>query len=109
MEMKELLDFIRKQNGILDNRYYEGYSDRSKALERVLKVNEEFGELCDEILKKNGSSRKGESDNEISHEVADVLICVLLLADSLNVDIEKGLEEKVAKIKKRFAEEWNEN
>lgn len=109
MEVSELLDFIKKQNKILNKRYYEGYSDREKSLERVLKINEEFGELCDEILKKFGSQRKEkmEIQNEISHEVADVLICVLLLADSLGVDVEKGLDEKIEKIKKRFEEDWD--
>ena len=106
-----MLSFIRRQNDVLDKRYYEDYSNREKIMEKVLKINEELGELCDEIAKKFGNQRKEkmEIENEISHEIADVLICVLLLTNSLNINVEKGLEEKILKIKKRFAEEWDED
>ena len=108
MELRELFDFIGKQNEILDRRYYEDFSERERTLERVLKVNEEFGELCDEILRRFGSQRREKVENDITHEVADVLICVLLLADSLGVDVERALEEKIGKVKGRFREEWED-
>lgn len=125
MEIKELMKFIEKQAGILNNKYYKDYSDREKILERVLKINEEFGELCDEISKRFGNQRtsKMEIENSIEHEFADVLICVLLLAQALDIDVDKALDEKIKKIKKRFSNgfiindasregtrvDWNEN
>ena len=105
MDMKELLDFIAKEDEFLRNHY--GYPDNEKRiLARTVKLGEEFGELCNEILAHNSFQRKEKLDKHdkenIQHEFADVLITTLLLAKTMNIDIEKALETKIEKIKKRY-------
>jgi len=71
-----------------------------------VKLAEEFGELCDEVLAYNSMQRKDKLDNivegNLAEEFADVIITSLLLANAMNVDIEKALEKKMEKIDKRY-------
>ena len=106
MELKELLKFIEIEDERL-KKYYGGYSDQEKRiLARTVKLTEELGELCDEILAHNSMQRKQKLDNHnkdnLSEEFADVIITTLLLAKAMNVDIEKALERKIEKVNKRY-------
>lgn len=106
MEFKDLLNFIEKQDGRL-KKAYESYPDEEKRiLARTVKLGEEVGELCDEILSYNSMQRKDKLDKvekeNLAREVADVLITTLLIAYSTNVDVEKALEDKIEKINERF-------
>ena len=106
MELRELLKFIEIEDERL-KKYYGGYSDQEKRiLARTVKLTEELGELCDEILAHNSMQRKQKLDNHnkdnLSEEFADVIITTLLLAKAMNVDIEKALERKIEKVNKRY-------
>ena len=106
MDLKELLKFIEIEDERL-KKYYGGYSDQEKRiLARTVKLTEELGELCDEILAHNSMQRKQKLDNHnkdnLSEEFADVIITTLLLAKAMNVDIEKALERKIEKVSKRY-------
>lgn len=106
MELKELLKFIEIEDERL-KKYYGGYSDQEKRiLARTVKLTEELGELCDEVLAFNSLQRKQKLDNHdkgnLPEEFADVIITALLLAKAMNVDIEKALEKKVEKVNKRY-------
>ena len=74
-------------------------------LARTVKLTEELGELCNEVLIGSKLQRKDKLDHQdkdnLSAEFADVVLCTLLLAKSMNVDIETALENKIEKIKKR--------
>ncbi|MFA5887703.1 MAG: MazG-like family protein [Candidatus Nanoarchaeia archaeon] len=107
MELKQLLDFIELEDKRLQKTY--NYPDEQKRiLARTVKVTEELGELSSEILASNSLQRKHKIDShtreKLHEEVADVLITTLLLAKSLNVDVEKELEQKIDKIHKRHEE-----
>lgn len=109
MEMKELLQFIDTEDERL-KKYYGNYPDQEKRiLARTVKLTEELGELCDEVLSFNSMQRKAKLENNDSDnlyaEFADVLITTLLLAKSMDVNIEEALEKKIAKINKRHYEE----
>jgi NTP pyrophosphatase (non-canonical NTP hydrolase) len=69
----------------------------------MLKIVEEVGELSQAVLAKDGLQRKIKLKNlpRIDHEIADVLITTMLLAENLEIDIEKSLNEKITKIKNR--------
>lgn len=105
MEMQELLKFIVEQ----DDRLVKGStnaSDRERVLARTVKLGEEFGELCDAVLASQGDQRKEKLDAEhdrenLVKEFADVIITTLLLARSLDVDIEEALATKIAKLRER--------
>ena len=106
MKLKELLKFIEIENERL-KKYYGGYSDQEKRiLARTVKLTEELGELCDEILAHNSMQRKQKLDNynkdNLPEEFADIIITTLLLAKAMNVDIEKALKRKIEKVNKRY-------
>ncbi|MBU0530192.1 MAG: hypothetical protein KKC05_00825 [Nanoarchaeota archaeon] len=104
MELKEILEFIESEDKRIRDHY--GYTDEEKRiLTRTVKLGEEFGELCEEILSHHSFQRtdkleKRDQEN-LAEEFADVIFTSLLLARSLNVDIEKAMERKMEKVKKR--------
>lgn len=111
MISKNLKQFIKKEGVVLANKYGKGYSEREIAMSRTIKLNEEVGELCSEILASFGGQRKRSNSDRHSKEClegefADVVIVVLLLAEAMSVDINKSLKEKINKLKKRYEQEY---
>lgn len=109
MDMKKLLQFISLEDSRLKARF-ENYPDTEKRiLARTVKLNEEVGELCNEVLAFNSMQRKEKLEHhdgkELEHEFADVIITTLLLANTMGVDIEKALEGKIEKINSRYKKE----
>jgi len=106
MQIIDLKEFIKKEDQRL-RKYYGNYPDEEKRiLARTVKLAEEMGELCDEVLAYNSMQRKDKldklEDDNLSEEFADVVITTLLLAEVMRVDIEKALERKIEKIHKRY-------
>jgi len=106
MEFTELLKFIDLEDQRLKN-YYGNYIDEEKRiLARTVKLTEELGELCNEVLAANSLQRKQKLDktdkNNLGEEFADVIITALLLSKSMNIDIEKVLQDKIIKINERY-------
>ena len=101
MFSKELTDFIKAQTERV-KKYYDCHDPKMFALTSTVKLNEELGELCQEILATTGMRRKGKADKHnkqtLSEEFADVLITCLILANSLDIDVEKALLEKSQKV-----------
>lgn len=107
MELKDLLNFIRIEDERLQKRFRFIHDDKEKRiLARTVKIAEEVGELCDEVLAFNSLQRKekcnGREKENLSEEFADVLFTTLLLARSMDVNIEKAMEMKMDKINKRY-------
>ena len=104
--MKELLQFIDKQDKKLIKSYESTHDKEKRVLARSVKLAEEVGELCNEALSFNGNQRQKKLDshttNSLANEVADVLITTLLLAKTMDVDISTALKNKIEKIEKRF-------
>ena len=105
MKLKELLQFIDFESKRLKKHFSKGYSQREKVLSRTVKLMEELGEFCNEISASNNDQRKEKQEKykreNLEEEFADVIITTLLLAESLDIDINKALENKINKIKKR--------
>ena len=105
IEMKELLKFIEIEDGRLVETK-SSKTDTERILARTVKLMEELGELCDEVLSYNKDQRKEKLEkhnkDNLAHEFADVLITTLLLAKTMGVDIEEGLKNKIEKINKRY-------
>ncbi len=106
MEMKELLDFIDLENQRLIQRFGNSSSQTERILSRTVKLTEELGELCDEVLAYNKDQRQEKLDqndgSNLAHEFADVIITTLLLAKSMDVDIQEALKNKIVKINLRY-------
>lgn len=105
MTLEELLIFIRTEDARLKERYKDNALDHEKILlAKTVKLAEEVGELCNEVLLHQALQRKEKLSRpaEAGGECADVLITTLLLAHELGVDIERSLEAKIKKINARY-------
>lgn len=73
---------------------------------RIMKLVEELGELSDEILTSMNLARDSKiakfSRENMEDELADVLASVVLLANELDIDIEKVMRKKIAFTRDRF-------
>jgi len=105
MELRSLLRFIETEDEKLKKRYSSYVNEEEIILARTVKLGEEFGELCEVVLAYNSLQRKQKLDNHdkknLPEEFADVVITTLLLAKTMNVNIEKALEEKMHKLNRR--------
>jgi len=107
MERKELNIFIKEQAQRLKDYYAElNLDEQNIILAGTVKLTEELGELCQEILAHQSIQRKEKlhsyAKENLEAEFADVIITPLILAEWMGIDIEKALEKKIEKIKKRF-------
>jgi NTP pyrophosphatase (non-canonical NTP hydrolase) len=105
MGLENLLRFIETEDEKLKKRYSRYVNEEEVILARTVKFGEEFGELCEEVLAYNLLQRKQKLDNcdkeNLTEEFADVIITTLLLAKTMNVDVEKALEEEMQKLSHR--------
>lgn len=106
MELNQLKEFVKIEDQRLNDRY-KGLEDEGKrVLARTVKLTEELGELCEEVLSHSSLQRKEKLDahdkDNLPGEFADVILTTMLLAESMKVDIEKALEMKIEKINKRY-------
>lgn len=106
MTFKTLLSFVKEEDLRLRSYYKElSPTERERLYSRTIKLIEEVGELCNEILVSQKDQRKEKlKDNikELEEEFADVIITTALLALTTGIDIEKSLEEKIRKIEQRY-------
>lgn len=103
MEMNELLAFIKTEHARLMS-FYNFKENEQLKYPCALKIMEELGELCDEVLSQDQLQRAEKlhgQESQIDEEFADVLITTLLLAENMNVDVKDGLKKKIKKIKNR--------
>ncbi|MBR9680159.1 MAG: hypothetical protein GOU99_03865 [Candidatus Altiarchaeota archaeon] len=106
MQIQELFEFIKKENKRLQKRYEGKLNNNNLVLAHTVKLTEELGELCEEVLAHVNLQRQdkldAKNDATIRDEFADVLIATLILADSMGVNIEKALIDKMARIDERY-------
>ena len=80
---------------------YNNASDYQRLLSQVVKLNEEVGELCEAALHENNEQRVEKTDIDLGSEVADVIICALMIAKTKDISIWAEIDKKIAKIKRR--------
>ncbi|MCU0678661.1 MAG: MazG-like family protein [Candidatus Pacebacteria bacterium] len=81
----------------------EALTEKERLFSRVVKLNEEVGELCEAVLCEfDSNQRKKEREIDMDAELADVLICTLLLARNREKNIWDEVEKKVEKQLQRF-------
>lgn len=90
--------------------HYKLYSQEEKEiLTQTVKLNEEVGELCNDILAVLKLQRRSKLDKfdkrNIYEEFADVIITTIVLAQVAKVDIERALTDKLKKIEERYNKE----
>lgn len=81
----------------------ETMSEKERLFSRVVKLNEEVGELCEAVLCEfDTNQRKKDKETNIDAELADILICTLLLAQNREKDIWEEVTNKVEKQLRNF-------
>ena len=85
---------------------YKLYTQREKEiLTKTIKLNEEVGELCNDILSVLKLQRRAKLEKfdkrNFYEEFADVILTTIQLANSAGVDIERAITDKLIKIQKR--------
>lgn len=100
MTFDEFQQFIDDQDALFHT-VREGQSDREHIFARTIKLGEEYGELCDEVLASMGHQRKDKlaEHHDLAGEFADVVIVAFLLAKAMNVNVREALAKKIQKIK----------
>ncbi|MFZ2969738.1 MAG: MazG nucleotide pyrophosphohydrolase domain-containing protein [Minisyncoccia bacterium] len=106
MEFKKLLNFVAMERERLAE-YTGRFPDKDKEIfAMVVKIGEEFGELCEQVLYHTSLQGKHKmhkfNKDDLPSEFADVLLTTLILAKEMNIDVEKALENKMEKIEKRY-------
>ena len=103
MIKKELLEIINKIDINLQNYFADlEQTEKEIVLSRNLKLIEEVWELSSDILEKFYKRRNTTFDeNNLKWEFADVIITTLLLAKTMNIDINDAIEMKLKKIEDR--------
>jgi len=109
MDIKKVQKRAEK-NILRSNIDFKLSTTREKAiLAHTVKLNEEVGELCNDILailklQRSSKMKKFEKSN-MYEEFADVLITVLQLASIAHVDMDRATREKLKKIEDRIKKE----
>lgn len=90
--------------------HYKLYTQTEKEiLTKTVKLNEEVGELCNDILSVLKLQRRAKLEkfnkSNIYQEFADVIITAIQLADAAGVDVERAVEDKLKKIEERYMKE----
>jgi NTP pyrophosphatase (non-canonical NTP hydrolase) len=70
---------------------------------RTLDLSSEVGELCKEVLKGTSyGSRTFQPTENLELELGDVMVALLLLGSSLNLDLDVALEKALQKMRDRI-------
>jgi NTP pyrophosphatase (non-canonical NTP hydrolase) len=103
MDIKELKDFAKETEDRL-SKYYNKTKEELIVF-HALKMGEETGEVFEQVLNHHNIQRKEKTINKekIGEEIADVLLAGMVLAKSLNIDMEKELDSKMRKNKERLS------
>ena len=75
-----------------------------ESLEIFALLNEEVGEVASELKRTWSPNYDGFSQDDLADELADVLVCLLALANQFDIDLEQALVSKL--VEKDSRREW---
>lgn len=106
MDIKQLQQKIQEINVKVKPHYKLYTQEEKEILTKTVKLNEEVGELCNDILSVLRLQRKSKLDKfdkrHIYQEFADVIITTMQLASVAGVDMERAINDKLVVIEKRY-------
>ena len=109
MDFKELEEKVKKINTHNRFDYTLNTPKEKEILAKTVKLNEEVGELCNDILSILRLQRKSKLDRfdkrNIYQEFADVLLTLSQLAIASNVDLDRAVQDKLRTITARHEKE----
>lgn len=104
MTLETFQKFIDEQHEFFRQTKKQTRKDRIFA--RTIKLGEEYGELCDEVLEYMHDQRPAKSkrhrSDDLGSEFADVLVVLFMLAKAMDVDVMKATEAKIKKLRRRY-------
>jgi len=110
MTIEDFQKFIDEQDALFRSTKNTSRTEHERVLARTVKISEEFGELCDEVLASMGDQRTGKmgdrSIESLSDKFADVVITTFLLAKSMDVNVMEALERKIRKIREKHNKQY---
>ncbi|HLD01739.1 MAG TPA: MazG-like family protein [Patescibacteria group bacterium] len=106
MKIADLQEKIKQMDEIRKPKF-RLYSPQEKIiLTKTVKLNEEVGELCNDILSVLKLQRKSKLEKfdkrNFYEEFADVIITTIQLANAAGVDVKRALNDKLKKIESRY-------
>jgi len=109
MNLKNLEERIRLLSTRIRPSYKFATKQEKDILVETVKLNEEVGELCNDILGILKLQRKAKQKvfdkRNIYEEFADVIITTIVLAQTTGVDLERALKDKLEKIETKYLKE----
>lgn len=103
MTLEEFRQFIDEQHVFF--RKVKKQSRKDRIFARTIKLGEEYGELCDEVLASVGDQRRTKlarvKSGDLEGEFADVMVVLFMLAKAMDIDIMCALDAKIQKLKAR--------
>ncbi len=109
MQLKNLQERVRV-NTAKTTPKYKLYSQQEKEiLTRTVKLNEEVGELCNDILSVLKLQRRSKLEKfdkrNFYEEFGDVIISTIQLAIAAGVDIDRAVNDKLKKIEEHYGKD----
>lgn len=109
MDFKDIEQRVKKITTETQPDYSIKDETELEILAKTVKLSEEVGELCNDVLGILKLQRKSKLENfdkeNIYQEFADVVISVISLASSTGVDMERAIRDKLNKIESRVQRE----
>lgn len=109
MNIKNLQEKVRELNALTRPHYKLYTQEEKEILTKTVKLNEEVGELCNDVLGVLRLQRRAKLEKfdrrNIYQEFADVIITTVQLAEAAGVDIERAIRDKLVKIEERYMKE----
>lgn len=106
MNLKSLQEKIKLLNEKTRPQYKLYSPVEKEILTKTVKLNEEVGELCNDILSILKLQRRAKLQNfdkrNMYEEFADVIITAMQLAIAAGVDVERAVGDKLKKIEDRY-------
>jgi NTP pyrophosphatase (non-canonical NTP hydrolase) len=106
MNLKSLQEKVKILNEKTKPQYKLYTPEEKEILTKTVKLNEEVGELCNDILSILKLQRKSKllkfDKRNMYEEFADVIITAMQLAIAAGVDVERAVGDKLKKIEERY-------
>lgn len=105
MNFKDFQSFIKKEDLRLRKKF-NNPDEEKRLLSRVVKLSEESGEFASEVMLSMGDARDEKlskfNKNNLEDEYADVVIVASMIAETLGIDMEKAIQDKIKKVEQRY-------
>ncbi|HEX7042339.1 MAG TPA: hypothetical protein VF189_03750 [Patescibacteria group bacterium] len=106
MDFKQVEERLKKIAKYSPISYKLKTPQEQEILSRTVKLNEEVGELCNDILAILKMQRKAKLEKfdkrNVYVEFADVIITTMQLAIASGVDIERAVNDKLKKVEEKY-------